>query len=250
LSSAGQSVSWPILVEGTHEGYNWPAAGKKAAFDLHRLSGQLTIAFGDCLVVRESPAPRDWGIRQVPEQIWWHKWPEGMGQEGEPSEPRNLKSMPDWVPDGWKRLGERVALGHAVDAHHEAIRAQLEHPSLSLVAYVASIEALANMLFTAERCEECGAHRGVAARFRAALRLVTDEATAEQLGKVYSPRSLTVHQGRLHGAETTPGSYGFTWSDPAREFELGLWAMRKASGDLLRLALRDELPRSVLSRGR
>jgi hypothetical protein len=70
-SSIGGSVSWPILVEGQHEGYDWSAAGRKAAFELHRLAGMLSVALSDCIVEREAPAPREWGVRQVPDQLSW-----------------------------------------------------------------------------------------------------------------------------------------------------------------------------------
>jgi hypothetical protein len=70
-SSIGVSVSWPILVEGQHEGYDWSAAGRKAAFELHRLAGMLSVALSDCIVEREAPAPREWGVRQVPDQLSW-----------------------------------------------------------------------------------------------------------------------------------------------------------------------------------
>jgi hypothetical protein len=86
-----------------------------------------------------------------------------------------------------------------------------------------------------------GGHLDVAARFRATLRMVMSDEEAIRLGAIYSPQSLTVHQGRLHGDETTPGAYGFSWGeDPVREFEYDVWAMRGASRDLLRRAVRGE----------
>jgi hypothetical protein len=243
LMSYGMAVSWPILVEGRHDGYSWQPAAKKAAFDLNRLAGLLSLAFGHCLVVREGAAPVDWGVRQVPGRHPWQAWPENAQLGDDADDPKNPMTLPEWVPTAWEILQQRPVLGHAVDAYHEALRAQLEHPSLALVAFIAAIEGVANTLFTVPRCEACGGNPGAAARFRAALRLVCDEVTAEQLGKAYSPRSRTVHRGQLHGSETRPGATGFGWTDPVRDFEFGhLWGMRKASGDLLRRALQDDLP--------
>jgi hypothetical protein len=247
LASVGPSVSWPILIEAHHEGYNWDAASKKAAFELHRLSALLSLAFGECLVVRQAPAPIERGVRQVPDRLWWQQ----SGYEGDtspPPEPRNVVTVPDWVPDAWQRMQKRPKLAHAVTAYHEGLRAQFAHPSLALVAFIASVEAVANTLFKEERCPKCGAHRGVAARFRAAVRLVTTDEEAERLGAVYSPRSRTVHQGWLHGGETMPGVLGFSWGeDPVREFERDVWGMRTVSRDLLRRAVRGELPTSKVA---
>jgi hypothetical protein len=156
-----------------------------------------------------------------------------------------MVTVPEWAADAWRRLEKRPRLADAVVAHHEGLRAQVHHPSLALVAFIASVEAVANLLFKEERCPQCRGHLDVAARFRATLRMVMSDEEAIRLGAVYSPRSLTVHQGRLHGDETTPGVYGFSWGeDPVREFEYDVWAMRGVSRDLLRRAVRGELPSS------
>jgi hypothetical protein len=243
LMASGMAVSWPILVEGRHEGYSWPTAGRKVAFDLNRLAGLLSLSFGHCLVVREGAAPLDWGVRQAPERIPWQRWPEDAQLGDRPNERKNPMALPNWVPAAWQVLQDRPAFGHALDAYHEGLRAQLEHPSLALVAFIAAIEGVANTIFTVPRCDACGGFPGVAARFREALRIVCDPATSDELGRAYSPRSRTVHRGQLHGSETRPGAHGLAWSDPVRDFEYGaLWGMRKASADLLRRALRSELP--------
>ncbi len=240
--SANRGVSWPILVEAGHKGYNWDAASKAAAFELHRLSGLLSLAFGECLVVREAPAPIEWGVRQVPDRLCWQHWPDGDVSPA--AKPRNLVTVPAWAADAWRQMQRRPRLAHAVAAFHEGLRAQVEHPSLALVAFIASVETVADLLFKQERCPQCRSHKDVAARFRATLRLVTDEQEAMRLGAAYGPRSLTVHQGRLHGGETMPGVVGFGWGkDPVREFEWDLlWSMRRVSRDLLRRAVRGELP--------
>jgi hypothetical protein len=244
FSSAGSGISWPILVEARHTGYNWEAASQKAAFDLHRLCALLSLVLGDCLVVREAPMPVADGVRKAPSRLWWQHWHDDVDASTTP-EPRNVKVIPDWAAAAWQQMNSRPQLGHAVAVHHEALRAQFEHPSLALVAFIASIEAVANLLFREERCPECNAHKDVAARFRATLRLVATEEEARRLGAAYSPRSRTVHQGRLHGAETTPGVLSFSWgADRKREFEWMVWGMRTASRKLLQRAVRGELPTS------
>jgi hypothetical protein len=181
FGSANTGVSWPILVEARHTGYNWDAASKAAAFELHRLGALLSLVFGECLVVREAPAPVEWGARQVPDRLWWQQWAAGDGVSP-PPEPRNLVTVPEWVTDAWQRMQQRPGLAHAVAVHHEGLRAQVEHPSLALVAFIASVEAVAGLLFKEERCLRCRNHKDVAARFRATLRLVTSDEEAMRLG--------------------------------------------------------------------
>jgi len=244
FTSAGSGVSWPILVEARHIGYNWEAALQKAAFDLHRLCALLSVVLGECLVVREAPARIADGVRKAPSRLWWQQWGEDFDASREP-ELRNVKTMPDWASAAWQQMNSRPQLGHAVAVHHEGLRAQFEHPSLALVAFIASIEAVANLLFREERCSECNAHKDVAARFRATLRLVATDEEATRLDAAYSPRSRTVHQGWLHGGETTPGMFNFSWgANPIRDFEWMVWGMRAASRRLLESAVRGELPAS------
>jgi hypothetical protein len=156
FSSAGSGVSWPILVEARHTGYSWAAALQKAAFDLHRLCALLSLVIGECLVVREAPAPVAHGVRRAPTRLWWQHLPEDFDSSTAP-ESRNVKTIPNWVSAAFVYMNNRTQLGHAVAIHHEGLRAQLEHPSFALIAFIASIEAVANLLFREERCPECNA---------------------------------------------------------------------------------------------
>jgi hypothetical protein len=244
FSSAGSGISWPILVEARHTGYNWEAALQKGAFDLHRLCALLSLVLDQCLVVREAPALISDGVRKAPSRLWWQHWLEDFDASTAP-EPRNVKTIPEWASAAWQQMNNRPQLGHAAAIHHEGLRAQFEHPSLALVAFIASIEAVTNLLYRVERCPECNAHKDVAARFRATLRLVATDEEARRLATAYSPRSRTVHQGRLHGGETIPGVLNFSWGpNPVREFERMVWGMRDASRKLLQSAIRGELPAS------
>jgi hypothetical protein len=223
FSVAGSGISWPILVEAHHQDYSWPAAMQKAAFDLHRLCALLSLALAECLVVRDGPAPVIDGLRTVPRRLWWYKWLDDSDASTVP-EPQNVKAIPDWVTGAWQQMKERPRLAQAVAIHHEGLCAQFEHPSLALVAFIASVEAISNLLFKEERGPGCNNHKDVADRFRATLRFAMTDEEAQFLGSAYSPRSYTVHQGRLHGAETSPGAFGFRWGDdPIREFDYMVW---------------------------
>ena len=220
-------------------GYAWPAASKKVAFDLYRVCSLLSVALDVCAVVRESPAPRPWGIRKAPPRLSWQKERDLPVASETPSA---VQVFPADLASAWNEMTRRPWLAHAVGSYHEGLLTDSPHPSLALVAYVAAIEAVANRLFTESRCPTCEAHENVAARFRAALRLVLDESEAERLGSIYNPRSLTVHQGRLHGSETVPGSFGFGFHNPEQGFLVKVLQLRRAARELLLLALRGQLP--------
>jgi hypothetical protein len=74
---------------------------------------------------------------------------------------------------------------------------------------------------------------------------VLDEDEAAALDPVYGARSKTVHAGRFHGGETTPGFFfPSIWrEDPARDFRWGtLLRLRKAARLLLERAVTADLP--------
>ncbi len=242
LEAVSFLYSWPLRVEGRHTGYNWPAASTAASMGLYELCALLSIGADMCLVVREQPAPLESGVRHVPKNLWWQEPPNGWSED--PVEPQ-VKSLPDWLPAGWQRMRARPRLASAATVYHEGLRAFSNHPSLALVAFIAAVEALANLLFKEVRCQECKAPRHVADRFRATLRLVLPDEEADRLGMAYSPRSLTVHQGRLFGRETVSGAFGFALHDPIRAFDwYTVHTMGRASAALLRLALQHGLPSS------
>jgi hypothetical protein len=232
--------TWLEGVEGESSGYNWQVAGKRAAYDLQRLCTLLSVAGAGTVVVRDAPAPLEWGRRSVP--------------EGDPSEttkpsadyrrPR-IWAPPDWLSDAWELIESKPWLAHALSAHHEGLRAQYEHASLALVAFISAVEAISNRLWIEHHCETCRGRLGIAARFRATLQTVLPDAEAEFLGQAYSPRSKTVHEGHLHGTEETAGVYaiGALSTDAALTFEWGVvYRMGRASESLLLRALQGQLP--------
>ncbi|WP_446214004.1 hypothetical protein [Micromonospora sp. IBSANI012] len=116
------------------------------------------------------------------------------------------------------------------------------------MAFIASIEAISQLLYREDRCDACKGHLHIAAKFRQTLRLVLNDDEATELGAAYSSRSHTVHRGRLHGTETTTGALSMSlWSrDSASEFQWQvLRKMSRASSSLLKVAIQDRLPKKT-----
>lgn len=235
--------SWPMVVTGTHRGHNWPAASTAAALDLHRLCALLSVYGGEPVVVREAPIPGDWGTRAVPERPTFFHF--GDMDAGAPAACPRV-SLGDWVAPAWDRMARSIRLEQAVGMFHEGLRAHIPHPSLALVAYIASIEAVTNTIFKEVRCPTCDGHRYIGKRFRATVALVTTPDDAKLLGNAYTPRSNTVHRGVLHGSERYRGAFPDmdVWArDPVLDFEWRvLQGMRTAARALLIRALQDDLP--------
>jgi hypothetical protein len=241
LGGGTLSVSVPILVRASHSSYSWDVAARTGARELHQACGILSVAWGACVTVRESPRPLEWGVAHVPDRLFWVPEELNSANVSESSEPLEI---PDWADTAWKAVQNKPWLSHAVAAFHEGMRASHVHPSLALIAFVASIEAVSQRVFHESLCS-CGTHEDVAAKYRETLKLVLPENEAIELGESYKPRSHTVHQGRLHGYEPTVG-----------HFEMNLWGnsqgaafqwttlrrTESASRMLLTRALKGELP--------
>jgi hypothetical protein len=123
------------------------------------------------------------------------------------------------------------------------------HPSLAAVSFVASVETIAGKLFKFERCKQCANRRGLGAGFKAALRKVLSEEKAAALDHVYGARSKTVHAGKLHGGEATPGIlFRGPWSrNNADDFRWRtLFRLQEATRLLLTWAIANPWPARIL----
>lgn len=235
--------SVPVRVSGISTGYAWEIASMAAARDLRTLCGLLSLASGSEFSVRESPWPVELVRRRVPDKPAWYGSPLSDESDVLPGE---AFAAPAWLNDDcWFAARADGWRARALDAYLEGVYAEAKHPSLAAVSYIAAIEAVASRVFQGGRCEQCGTRRGIAKSFRAALRLVLDEVWAAELDAIYNSRSRTVHEGSLHGHETTVGAiFVGVWSaDTSRDFRWRtLWRLRLAAGDLVRRALTDDLP--------
>ncbi len=235
--------SWPIVVDGTNAGYNWPVASLAATQDLYRLCALLSVAWKHCWVLRDSPRPKEWGELTIPEHVPWQK--DAFPRDN--IEQKQLVTVPPWVAPAWGMLDRDGKLVDALAAYYEGLQLQEDHPSFALIAFVASIEAIGAKLYNLQRCDTCKSAVGAAERFRRALRLVRTEDDAKALSKAYSSRSGTAHAGRLYGSENVFGAFmiGRVFSpDPASDFTWGqMFRLRNASRDLLELVFTQGLPK-------
>jgi hypothetical protein len=131
-----------------------------------------------------------------------------------------------------------------LNAYYEGLLLLDKHPSLALIAFVATIEAIGEKLVRSERCSSCGTVLRSGDRFRTALRLAVSEPEAKILEKVYGPRSRTAHSGRLHGSEPWRGAPPlptFFTLGAAERFEVEIGQLGRAAAILLRLVLQNQL---------
>lgn len=234
--------SVPIVVRGSSQGYSWDSASTSAAHDLNNSCGILSVAWGVCIVIRESPRPLKRGVREVPNN------PMGLVEGFLPKPLDNPvldREIHRWGQKAWQIVRSRPRVADAVAAFREGFKMESTNPSLALVGFIASIEAISQVLYRESRCTCCKAQQHIKSKFVEALKLVVSDEKAEQLGCAYSSRSLTVHRGRLYGFELIAGSRrrGIWSQDNQHDF---LWKrvypMREAGRALLTLALKGELP--------
>lgn len=247
LSSWGVQYSIPLRVRGSSRGYSWRAASVRAARDLHTLCGLLSVVADETIILREAPAPADWGERIVPPNPPWYQ-PSLVDSATFDISTATALSLPEDLDSAWARIQQEPVLIAALDTYLEGIQAIPRHPSLAAVSLVASVETIAAKLFKFKRCNECSNRLGLGAAFKAALRKVLSEEAAAALDALYSARSKTVHAGTLHGGETTPGVlFRGPWSqDNAGDFRWRtLWRLRGATRLLVAWCIANPWPARV-----
>jgi hypothetical protein len=233
LSGRNTFWSWPVLVEGTAKGYNWPAATEAAARDLTRLCALLSVSWRRGWQVRQPPMEGAGSSLAIPEYAAFEEHiPIGDNIV------RADVSVPEWAGEAWGILARDPTARNALTAYYEGLLVEEDHPSLALVAFVAVIEAIGKELDPPLR--------SYFQRFRRALRLVASEPEVERLQSIYDARrSRTVHEAAIHGRELARGALplaSFFGPDPFSRFELEVVGqLNRLSCDLLHLVLKGEV---------
>jgi hypothetical protein len=236
LSSTGTGVMvgershWPIKVEGSTSCYSWEKDGEWRTLQrLRKISALLSVAWESCWTLREGPRDPKFRWANSAGPLMGRSW--RTMDKNDPLALGRSVAVPEWLDGAEDHLERDNNLTAALLMHHEGLMLTRDHSSLALVCFIAAVETVAQINKKPERCPECKSVLGSAKRFKDAIRAVLDGDQFEALAEAYSKRSLTVHQGRLYGAELRLGSWGqmsLFLSDPIPHFEMG--TVRAAQG--------------------
>lgn len=237
LFSRTHVSSWPVVVRGRSTGRDWSNADEDAWSELQNLCVLTSVGWGSCWSVRVPPRVYS-GVFEVPTSSPFDKTPQEEEADETPMAHDVVEPL-TWFEEGLTRLRTDVSVRDAAGMYHEGLRLQHNHPTLSMVAMVSAVETIAEVMFgPAERCASCGAHKGMAKRFRDALKTMMSKSEVRDLQKLYDRhRSPSVHAGALHGNERTAsrvlGFDIFKTPDSRWEFTIALWQLAKATRKLL-----------------
>jgi hypothetical protein len=242
---------WLAIVQGASVGYSPAAARELAAEELNLLCALLSVATGIPWRIRHAPEARLLTAGTLPKTRMSGDIPFRLPDDESRDEEVVL---PNWLEPGLALVRKDDALRRSVLAQWQAMLLEDEFPSHALVAYVSVIESMGSRLVELKKCSCCGqcsVRVGANKRFREAIKLVREPTDAKQLGAAYNARSLTAHEGRLHGGEERHGSFPtmrFFSGERMQMFRLTeVWPLRDASRDLLLLALEGRFPEDSLS---
>lgn len=215
-----RGFSWPMIAEGQASGFDREHAMTNATRDLHAVCKVVSLVGGYPLTLRHAPQALPPGLLAIPEQdVRQPEW-------GPPLDSarwiRTPLAIPDWAEMAWELNRVSAGFSSALGAWYEGQLLQPAHPSMALIAFIATVEAIGNEMYPVTRCAKCGLITESGKRFRKTLRLVLSRKEMETLLptlRLYDLRSRTAHRGELHGLETTFGSgpgntWVFTWEEP------------------------------------
>lgn len=242
LHSYGVSQFFPIMVQGVSTGYSWSVASIAAARELNQLCAILSVSWRLPVTIREAPFVFPLNAKPVVPRSAIEDLPNNSVPAATPT----FKTVPPWATSALRLVQRRQRIADALAAHHQGLLLMREHPSMALVAFIAAVEAISQIIFREEKCTTCPNHIRVSEKFRETLKLVTDGDLWNALASTYGPRSKTVHRGRLQGGELTFGSLNFDlFSEHAAQkyqWRNGLSSLWFASEKLMLMALTEKLP--------
>jgi hypothetical protein len=208
-------ASWPMIVEGVASSFaeypdlpanRWPMDGQSARREAHRVAALVSLAWDECWIVRRGPARIAVGERIEISHPAADCQVDKRAHVAGPTKYRE-RELPGWLDAAWHALDGNPDLAGALSAYYEAQQLDTAHPSAAFLLYVTALERVGVDLAKPQRCPTCKMVPGATARFRTALSTVMTESEAKELTKTaYGRRSLTAHQGTLHGSEHTLGA--------------------------------------------
>jgi hypothetical protein len=233
------TYSWPMVVNGTADVYDWSQAMDVAYAQLHRLCTLIAVAWDEVWSLRLGPFPLDseMGPLAVPETGPLGDWPPRHHDQ-----PRQRKdqSLPGWLNSAWHTLDQQPHVAAALNIHYEALQVVRRHPSFALLGFVAAIETIGQGPAQDGTGSKITKRPTEKRAFRAGLETVLTQDEAKATVDAYTDRSKFVHNSRLVGYEARHGiSYlDFFAEDPARPHYERVSYLRDVSRRVLEHALR------------
>lgn len=142
FNSASFNVTYPIIVNGLANGFDWTEASKEAIRNLNSLVGLLSIAWKSTWQIIHSPGPEGAEPLGVPatgigiKPMGFHKmWAS-----------RQRRVIPKWLPNAFNKIEGDEHVANALNTYHEGLLMQIQHPSFALVAFVSSVETIGRKL--------------------------------------------------------------------------------------------------------
>jgi hypothetical protein len=210
----------PSLVYGESGGYRWEAAAAAGAADLYRACCLLTLVHSAAWVARRMP--QQVGMPDLPLDLYRTEGDRGESQTE--LRPGRTIEPPEWLAGAWGRIDGDPVLEGAIESYQLGMEMLEEHPSQAAVAIVAAIESVGVTLEPPRTCKCCNQNVGYTRAFKRALHKVRPAEDVEDLATLYSARSKTAHEGKVHGYEhgfgAAPEERLIQWSTTARgDFE-------------------------------
>jgi hypothetical protein len=237
--------SYPVVVHGANSGYSFPVTQEAAADRLGRLCAALSIAWDGCWQIRQSPQQFPLDPARLPRS----RTPSAGSDESGNNWSKEEVDAPDWLETALEVMKRDGRILTAARAHHQGMMMEVRSPSYALLAYVAAIEGIGARYVSLEKCKCCTActvTTGAARRFRSALGMVLPPEDVKRISKAYTHRSLTAHEGQLHGGEDLFGALPeprvFSEQESRYFRHQRVWPLRNASRQLLLLGLTGRLP--------
>jgi hypothetical protein len=195
LGVYASSVWHPVVVSGSIKAHNWPTAQFLCQQHLHLLCALLSIQTNCFWSLRQSAVPAFPKLQLLPQTNENLKRTQLLRTSIYPAVVDTKQ-----INDMWEICRASKETELIARAYYEALNLK-EHPSFSLLAYVATIEKIGAIIFPeppAEKCECCGRPKGSSAmsRFRKAIGLVLPQDHVNSVSnRLYKWRSGTAHTG-------------------------------------------------------
>lgn len=243
LSRGGAvEVGYLVVAQGRSQGYDTEAAMRRASQGILDLCAALTLDTGLFWEVLEQAQP----ARVSPENLPLAE-DDSLSDLGSHDHVVKRFAPTPLTAELLEEMANNLDVRELVVGFYHGASIERRSPSLATVMYVGIVETIGSRIEPLSRCtccDACNKREGYARQFRAALRLVLPQQEAKRLSNLYSKRSKTAHQARLHGMEHRHDWIANTFQPDESHYFLyaEVLHIKAAAASLLRLLVDERLP--------